>query len=79
MYQREALADDAAVEPEGRGFHGFSITHVVDSAEGVQALLTRAARAGGQIVKSPRAAAGGGRSGYFADPDGNLWQVASRN
>src|SRR5437763_12584460 len=32
MYQREALADDAAVEPEGRGFHGFSITHVAGPA-----------------------------------------------
>ena len=31
MYKREALADDAAVQAEGSGFHGFSITHVVDS------------------------------------------------
>jgi uncharacterized protein len=76
MYKREALADDAAVPPDGSGFHGFSITHVVDSAERVDALLARAAQAGGSIVK-PALAAGRGYSGYFADLDGNLWKVTS--
>jgi uncharacterized protein len=79
MYKREALADDAAVDPAGSGFRGFSITHLVDSAEGVDGLLSRAAQAGGQIVKSAAASGRGGHSGCFADPDGNLWQVAARN
>jgi catechol 2,3-dioxygenase-like lactoylglutathione lyase family enzyme len=78
MYKREALAGDAAVAPEGNGFHGFSITHFVDSAEHVDALLARAARAGGQIVRAGRLAEDG-YSGYFADLDGNLWQVVSRD
>jgi uncharacterized protein len=78
MYEREALADDAAVDPDGSGFRGFSITHVVDSASRVDALLARAARAGGSIVKAALPAGGGGYSGYFADPDGNLWRVVSR-
>jgi catechol 2,3-dioxygenase-like lactoylglutathione lyase family enzyme len=75
MYQREALADDAAVSPEGAGFRGFSITHTVGSAEQVDALLQRAAQAGGAIVRSGLATAGGPYSGYLADPDGNLWQI----
>jgi catechol 2,3-dioxygenase-like lactoylglutathione lyase family enzyme len=79
MYKREALADDAAVNPEGSGFRGFSITHVVDSAERVDALLASAARAGGEIVKSPTGAAQGRYGGYFADLDGNLWQIANRD
>jgi uncharacterized protein len=78
MYTREALADDAAVDPDGSGFRGFSITHIVDPASRVDALLTRAARAGGSIVKAALPAGPGGYSGYFADPDGNLWKVASR-
>ena len=77
MYKREALADDAAVAPEGSGFRGFSITHVVESAEGVDALLARAADAGGTIVRSADAARHSGYSGWFADPDGNLWRVSS--
>lgn len=78
MYRREALADDAAVPPDGSGFHGFSVTHVVDSRNRVDELLARAARAGGRVVV---AGTDGGRRGYFgcfADLDDNLWQVACR-
>src|SRR5947209_660621 len=64
MYKREALADDAAVPPDGSGFRGFTITHLVDSAERVNALLARATRAGGTIVKPAQAASRGGYGGY---------------
>jgi catechol 2,3-dioxygenase-like lactoylglutathione lyase family enzyme len=77
MYKREALAEDAATDPAGSGFRGFSITHIVESPERVDALLARAARAGGTIVRRGLAAGGGEYSGYFADPDGNLWQVST--
>jgi uncharacterized protein len=78
MYKREALARDAAVPPEGSGFHGFSITHIADGPQQLDELLTRVENAGGEIVRPP---VGAGRDGYsacFADLDGNLWQVASR-
>jgi len=78
MYKREALAEDAAVPPEGSGFHGFSITHAVRSPTEVDALLARAADAGGQVVR-PAREDGRGYCGYFADLDGNLWQAATRN
>jgi|tagenome__1003787_1003787.scaffolds.fasta_scaffold20974025_3 catechol 2,3-dioxygenase-like lactoylglutathione lyase family enzyme len=77
VYQREALAVDAAVQPDGSGFHGFSITNLVDSADEVDAVVARAADAGATIVK-PAAPGADGYSGTFADPDGNLWQVACR-
>jgi uncharacterized protein len=79
MYKREALAGDAAVEPEGSGFHGFSVTHVLDSARGVDALLARAAQAGGEIIKPGNGEGRRGYFGYFADLDGNLWEVACRD
>ena len=76
MYKREALADDAAVDPAGSGFRGFALTRVVESAEGVEALLARAERAGGTIVRPVRGTDRRGCSGLFADPDGNLWNVS---
>jgi catechol 2,3-dioxygenase-like lactoylglutathione lyase family enzyme len=76
MYKRDALAGDAAVDPAGSGFRGFSLTHRVGSAERVDALLARAAQAGGTIVKGASGVNGGGYRGYFADPDGNLWQAS---
>jgi catechol 2,3-dioxygenase-like lactoylglutathione lyase family enzyme len=79
MYKREALADDAAVPAEGSGFHGFTVTHEVESPKVVDSLLGRAAQAGGRVVTRAAASGGRGYSGYFADLDGNLWQVACRN
>jgi uncharacterized protein len=38
--------------------------------------LAEAAAAGGTIVKPAEEAFWGGYSGYFADPDGFLWEVA---
>jgi uncharacterized protein len=79
MYRREALAKDAAVQPEGSGFHGFSIAHVVDTPQRVDELLARVARAGGEIVQAPAGAGRGGYSASFADLDGNLWRVTCRD
>jgi hypothetical protein len=78
IYRWEALADDAAVSATGSGFRGFTITHIVDSCAGVEALLDHAARAGGQIVK-PADRGGDTHSAYFTDPDGYLWRVAARD
>jgi catechol 2,3-dioxygenase-like lactoylglutathione lyase family enzyme len=79
MYKREALARDAAVAPDGSDFRGFSITHIVDAPQRVEELLARVTRAGGEIVRPPARAGRGGYSASFADLDGNLWEVASRD
>jgi hypothetical protein len=78
MYKREALARDAAVAPEGSGFHGFSIAHIVDAPQRVDELLARVTHAGAEIVRPPAGAGRGGYSATFADLDGNLWELASR-
>ncbi len=39
-------------------------------------MLREAEAAGGRIVKPAQRAFWGGYSGYFADPDGHLWEVA---
>jgi uncharacterized glyoxalase superfamily protein PhnB len=44
--------------------------------EQVAELLAEVAAAGGRIVKPAQRADWGGVSGYFADPDGFLWEVA---
>lgn len=42
----------------------------------VREVLALAERAGGTIEKEPEDTFWGGFSGYFADPDGHLWEVA---
>jgi uncharacterized protein len=76
LYAREALAEDATVSPEGSGFRGFTLAHNVRSPEAVDRLLAEAVAAGATLVKPGQKVFWGGYSGYFADPDGFLWEVA---
>lgn len=76
LYPREALAADANVSPEGSGFPRFAIAHNVPTREDVDRVLVEAQAAGAALVKLAKDAAWGGYSGYFADPDGFLWEVA---
>lgn len=77
LYAWDALADDAGVAAEGGGFRGVTLTYLVRSEERVDEVLAEAQRAGGTIVKPAQGSPWGGRFGYFADPDGYLWKVAS--
>jgi len=76
LYGREALADDATVSPDGSGFSGVALAHNTASREAVDAVIAEADAAGGTVVKSAEDVFWGGYSGYFADPDGHLWEVA---
>lgn len=76
LYGREALAEDARVSPEGGGFGGFALAHNVRTEDEVNEVVRRAGAAGGTVVKEPGPTDWGGYAGYFADPDGHLWEVA---
>jgi catechol 2,3-dioxygenase-like lactoylglutathione lyase family enzyme len=76
LYPREELAADAGVPAAGSGFPGFALAHNVRSAAEVDQLLAEVAAGGGRLVKPGQRADWGGYSGYFADPDGFLWEVA---
>ncbi len=61
---------------DGAGFPGFTLAHNVRTREQVDALLIEAKAAGATIVKPANDTDWGGYSGYFADPDGFLWEIA---
>ena len=77
IYEWEAVAQDAGVPSEGSGFRGVSLHYIVDTSEKVDQVMSDAVAAGGKVVKDPAVAQWGGYSGYFSDPDGYLWNVAS--
>lgn len=76
LYPRAALAQDVGVPREGSGLTEITLAHNVSTEAEVDSVLNEAQRAGGQIVKPASRAEWGGYSGYFADPDGHLWEVA---
>jgi uncharacterized protein len=77
LYEREAAAQDAGVSAEGSGFRGVSFHCIVPSRETADELMGRAVAAGGSVVKAAAASQWGGYFGYFSDPDGYLWKVAT--
>ena len=76
LHPRDMLAADAGVEAVGQGFRAVTFAHNVASDADVDAAFETALAAGGREVKRPEKVHWGGYSGYFADPDGNLWEVA---
>ncbi|HEX8591500.1 MAG TPA: VOC family protein [Candidatus Paceibacterota bacterium] len=76
IHPYDKLAEDARVPAEGSGFSGITLAHNEPSKEGVDAVYTQALAAGAREVKRPEDVFWGGYSGYFADPDGYLWEVA---
>ncbi|WP_410497834.1 VOC family protein [Chitinibacter sp. S2-10] len=76
LHPREMLALDAGVDPAGSGFSGITLAHNVASIEEVDALLTQAVAGGATLKRAGSPADWGGYTGYFADPDGHLWEIA---
>ena len=77
LYEWDAAAQDAGVPPAGSGFRGVSFHYIVSSRDTVDQVIADAVAAGGAVVKEAAAAQWGGYYGYFGDPDGHLWKVAT--
>jgi catechol 2,3-dioxygenase-like lactoylglutathione lyase family enzyme len=77
LYDWEEAAKDAGVSAEGSGFRGASFHFITDSKDEVDEVIRTAVAAGGTAVREAVAAEWGGYSGYFSDPDGYLWKVAT--
>lgn len=77
VFGRDDLAEDAGVSVEdGQAFSRISLAINLDSESAVDAAMAFAASKGGRIVKPARKVFWGGYAGYFADPDGYLWEIA---
>jgi uncharacterized protein len=76
VFGREALAEDAGVAADKPGFSGVALAHNVQSQTDVDRVLDEAVAAGAKLLKPGQKAFWGGYSGYFADPDGHIWEVA---
>ncbi|HEY8618026.1 VOC family protein [Phenylobacterium sp.] len=75
LFGRDDLAADARRPVDG-GFSGITLAINERSKAEVDATFAQALAAGATATKPPEDAPWGGYSGYFADPDGHMWEVA---
>ena len=80
LYGYDALAQDVGLEavPEHElpDYRGSTLAINLGSEDEVDLAFARVHEVGARIVKPATRASWGGYSGYFADPDGHLWEIA---
>lgn len=76
LFSLDSLAADAHVKNDAGNYHGFSLAHNAASEAEVDALHKEAVALGAKELKKPEKVFWGGYSGYVADPDGNLIEIA---
>ena len=76
LFGREALKEDGNAAPVWTGNGGITLAYVVRSEAEVDRLMTQAGNLGALVLKPAQRAFWGGYHGYFADPDGHVWEIA---
>ena len=76
LFDRAALAHDARAADTPAGFSGVTLACNMPGKAEVDALFARALAAGAKELKKPQDVFWGGYSGYVADPDGHIWEIA---
>lgn len=77
LYSKAALAEELGVDVSDiGGFSGVTFAHNLREKDEVAPFLDRVRAAGGTVLKEAQDVFWGGHHGYFADPDGHVWEVA---
>lgn len=76
LYPQDKLMEDALQTTPHSGSPTFTMAYNTGSEAEVDEVFNSAISAGAKLVKKPGKVFWGGYSGYFADPDGHLWEIA---
>ncbi len=77
VWPRSSMAADTGLGRSRPGPPAFTIGHNVDSRAEVDRVMEQARRAGATIVRAAGQVFWGGYAGYFQDPDGHVWEIAT--
>ena len=77
LFRWDALAADARLPaaPEPGAFRGMTLAWNCNMSAEVDVAFARALAAGATPLRQPGATDYGGYCGYFADPNGHVWEV----
>jgi predicted lactoylglutathione lyase len=77
LWNREQFEAEVGRIAEGDGVAPFTISHNVATEAEVEAILDTARAAGADPVHPAARREWGGYTGYFGDPDGYRWEIAT--
>lgn len=76
LWGRDAQIEDANASGVWTGNGGIVVAQNVASEREVDAVMAKAEAAGARLLKPAAKTFWGGYNGYFADPDGHVWEIA---
>lgn len=76
LFGRDALAEDQGRPGAALGTGAMTLAQNFPTEAEVDAAFDTALAAGADPLKRPQKVFWGGYSGYFADPDGHVWELA---
>ncbi len=76
LFGRDDLAADQGRPDTTLGTGAVTLAQNFVDRAGVDTAFAQALAAGAQALKPPEPVFWGGYSGYYADPDGHVWEVA---
>jgi catechol 2,3-dioxygenase-like lactoylglutathione lyase family enzyme len=76
LFPLEKLAEDIGVSVDSLGHGAVTLAHNLRNKSEVAPLIARAKTAGARVLKPASDAEWGGHLGYFADPEGHIWEIA---
>lgn len=76
LFGRAALAEDQGRAGAMLGTGAMTLAQNFSTKDEVDTAFARALAAGAKALKAPEDVFWGGYSGYFADPDGHVWELA---
>ncbi|PYE84320.1 VOC family protein [Pseudoroseicyclus aestuarii] len=76
LFERGALARDQGRAEARLGTGAMTLAQNLSTEAEVDAAFEAALAAGAEALKAPEKVFWGGYSGYFADPDGHVWELA---
>jgi uncharacterized protein len=76
LFGRDDLAKDQGRSGTSLGTGAITLAQNFATEAEVDAAFVAAIAAGGTVLKAPEKVFWGGYSGYWADPDGHVWELA---
>lgn len=77
LFGRNDLAADQGREGATLGTGAITLAQNCDDDAETDSVFSAALTAGATCLKQPEKVFWGGYSGYFADPDGHVWEIAT--